>query len=400
MPPCSDLEIKDYQHPIVGIGSKVMTSASQASAEATTGDALIKDELSHSYWGTENALILPMNPLAEVSRRQLQEISDSLGPLCKDDSSDVNHWRRLREHIDTSIFDLQEKEYRKFQHDLLHQSIIPYLKSMQNHWLLDVNRFNQVEHLLRSIITEQDEVSQRQHPAVLLLEVERIKEQIAAKKHMFKSQLGSSLTRILDRQWQPILRDMRKGLTSLGTKFMGLGLIEILGRPLIVLYPLGYGILEIVEIIKLLEAKKTISLKSYMELLKCACYLWGTWQLLAITATYASMGWLCLFIGITFLLLTSDDSLIKYATPFLAPQLALLDKLSFSVEKLQSKLVASIESGGWRGHSRSDVHEDDSSSNSSSSSSSRANGGVSTSSNGGVLRQRRSRQAQPSDFGF
>ena len=175
---------------------------------------------------------------------------------------------------------------------------------------------------------------------------ERIKNEIDSKKQMFPSELSKHLTRILNRQWHPILKDMRRGLTSIGTKFLGLGMVEIIGRPLIILYPLGLGIMEIVEIVRLLDTNKTISIKNYMELFKCICYLFGTWQLLSITASFASMGWMCLLIGISFLILTIDENLMKYATPFLVPHLVMLDKLSYSVGKLQEKLVVSLEKIG------------------------------------------------------
>tara|TARA_A100001015_G_C14523212_1_gene531203 strand:- start:78 stop:419 length:342 start_codon:yes stop_codon:yes gene_type:complete len=100
---------------------------------------------------------------------------------------------------------------------------------------------------------------------------ERIKNEIDSKKQMFPSELSKHLTRILNRQWHPILKDMRRGLTSIGTKFLGLGMVEIIGRPLIILYPLGLGIMEIVEIVRLLDTNKTISIKNYMELFKCIC---------------------------------------------------------------------------------------------------------------------------------
>ncbi len=337
-----------------------MTSYRSSSDETTTtSDALTWNHSSPAYRGIGNTMIVPMSPLAEGSRRQLQEISDSLSPLCKEENSGVVEWKRLRLNIDTVIENLRDNEYRKFQHEFLHDAIIPYLKGMTNRWVLDVNRFNQIENLLDTIITEQNELTQRQHPAVLLLEIERIKDQIESKKQMFRSHLGTNLSKILNHQWQPMLRDMRRGLTSIGVRLLGLGLIEVMGRPLIVLYPLGIGIMEIVEIVKLIDAKKNISMKNYMELLKCACYLWGTWQLLAITTTYASIGWLCLLIGVIFLILTKDDSLIKYATPFLAPLLVLLDKLSFSVEKLQDKLVESLEGSGNNNSSNSNSVDGD-----------------------------------------
>ena len=65
------------------------------------------------------------------------------------------------------------------------------------------------------------------------------------------------------------------------------------------------------KLARLIESKKEISVKTYIQIAKALLLLYGTMQLIAILSLYNGLGWSSVLFGGVAIFIASNDSLIK-----------------------------------------------------------------------------------------
>ena len=130
------------------------------------------------------------------------------------------------------------------------EAVLPYIKSMQVRVSLDKKRFSQVRKLLY-LVTD----SSNSSTAGTLLEIDEIVREIKSEGGWFKSELATNLEVSVNKQWQPILSDTKRALQDSGSKLAVIGLIQMIGRPMIMLYPIWLIVQEIIMITKSIETE-------------------------------------------------------------------------------------------------------------------------------------------------
>jgi len=63
----------------------------------------------------------------------------------------------------------------------------------------------------------------------------------------------------------------------------------------------------------MIDSKKEISVKTYLQIAKALLLLYGTMQLIAILSIYNGLGWSSVLFGGVAIFIASNDSLIKSA---------------------------------------------------------------------------------------
>jgi hypothetical protein len=182
------------------------------------------------------------------------------------------------------------------------------------------------------------------HPAYTLLEADKVLRQVEEERAIWTSQLSLHLERGLRKQWYPILADNRRMLQGLGSRLVGLGLVEVVGRPVIMLYPLYFVLQEVMQVLREFEVAHKLSPKHLFQIAKIVLILSTSAQILGILTMYTGLGYTCLVLGALALVIGAVTDLNKHAAPVLAPHMAQLDVLFAQVAALEGSILRAISS--------------------------------------------------------
>ena len=125
---------------------------------------------------------------------------------------------------------------------------------------------------------------------------------ISRTRTFWKSKFSTLLQTSVAKQWQPILLDMQAGLRTIGGNLLCLGLVEVIGRPVMMLYPIYIVCMESLQLISEFETTKRISHQSILKIFKILVYLFISFQLMALLSMYTGLGYSCLLLGAVALL--------------------------------------------------------------------------------------------------
>jgi hypothetical protein len=235
--------------------------------------------------------------------------------------------------------------------EILNDAVLPYIKSMKGSYAMDQARFSQIEFLL-DILSDSDKVynastqgleSSLLHPAVTCQHIDALIKEINSRPYWTKSSLARSLESAVDKQWRPIVADNRMALQSVGAKLAAIGLVEVVGRPAVMLYPLWLLVQQVLTIVRQIEHKQSISPSTVVAVVKALLLLYVSSYLMALMAAYQGMGYTCLALGGLALSTSVSDSTVKAASPILAPHLTHIDAF---IERLQSLEAVAMNAMG------------------------------------------------------
>ena len=241
-----------------------------------------------------------------------------------------------------------EVPIKRYQLELLVEAVIPYLQDRKNQMHTTASRFAQIETLLRilsgsdSSHTSPGSAEVGNHPYHSLIKIDKLITQINREGGMWKSKLSTALEQGVKKQWEPIIGDHQRALSNIGGKLCMLGLVEAVGRPIVMLYPLFLVTQEALKIASEIEVKKYISVKSIMQIAKMLAMLLGVVQLSGILSMYTGLGYTCLAIGCAALFISSNDDLTKSAVPVLAPHMANINLFMDRLYQLESVAVSAF----------------------------------------------------------
>ena len=223
------------------------------------------------YFGRDG-VVVPTDLIYQQAIESLIDASTSIAAIAL--SRKAPMWTSLSEELAQFSHGFLDPKIpiRRYQLDLLVETVIPYLQDRKNHMHTNASRFSQIESLLR--ILSGGDTSQSSpggadsgnHPYHSLIKIEKLIVLINREGGLWKSKLSTSLEEGVRKQWSPIIGDHQRALSSIGGKLCILGLVEAVGRPIMMLYPLYLVTQEALKIASEIEIKKTISAHSVMQI--------------------------------------------------------------------------------------------------------------------------------------
>jgi hypothetical protein len=247
--------------------------------------------------------------------------------------------------------------------EILVDVILPYLEDMKGRFHIDQMRIEQIKSLLSVIshcvpVGKEDtapmEIStvhgnlrgtpgpvvHREHPgmhyfnfrvalvsynaaAEVLIKIDDIL--LRVRSGIWASQLQKLLTAALNKQWRPIIFDNQRMFKNVGSKLVGLGIAELLGRPLLMLYPIYMVTMAAMKVVGELNTKKQPGPETYLQIIKGMLLLWGATRLMNVLSAFQGLGMSCLVFGCIAIIISVNDALTKVAAPIVAQHFVRID---------------------------------------------------------------------------
>lgn len=255
-------------------------------------------------------------------------------------------WTSLSEELGkfSQIFLDSDAPLKQFQLEILVDSIIPYLQEVKNQLHTQSTRFIQIQDLLQILSVSDRTVTgeKNNHPCHTLLKIESVIVTINRERGLWKSKLSTMLEAGVKKQWAPIISDHQQALMSIGGKLCILGLVEAVGRPIIMLYPLFVLTKEALKISAEIETKKRISLQSIIQIGKMVAMLFAVAQLLGILSMYRGLGYTCFALGSAAVFVGCSHELTKSSVPVLAPHMVSVSLFLEQLCRIEGVAVAAL----------------------------------------------------------
>ena len=174
------------------------------------------------------------------------------------------------------------------------------------------------------------------HPANILFTIDRVLDDINGHTMLWESKLSKLLRACSKKQWQPILLDTQSSLRTIGGSLIALGMVEVVGRPVVMLYPVYMVILQALKLSREIEMNNNkITVHQYLQIFKIGVYFIFAYLLLTVLAMYTGLGYTCLLIGGGAVAVASNDEFTKQAAPVIAPHMANLDLMMNQLHRLE-----------------------------------------------------------------
>lgn len=308
-------------------------------------------------------------------------------------TKDGDDWNRLLEtlknvndivHIEPNDTDNGSTEsarniLRHHQLIILNDTIIPYVSKMTTRMVLEKKRFRQIVDLLAIVFHEANinivpggvqynyttaSPTQHQHPSFMLNHMDGLIREINAEGGFWKSEFSTLLTNTSNVLWRPILVDMKVSLTSISSKLVIIGLVDMIGKPLLMLYPvwmLCQQILVIVQNIKLERLRRRqvdtrsspasfeeflalrgLNLHIIFQMVKAIVLLVIISNLIKILEMFHGIGAICLLLGTGLYALSLNEGLFKKYIPIIAPNIMFLHSMMDQVLQLESMIECNV----------------------------------------------------------
>jgi hypothetical protein len=122
-------------------------------------------------------------------------------------------------------------------------------------------------------------------------------------------------------------------------------MVEVVGRPVMMLYPIYYLLLEAVALSNEIETRhregrNRITPGILLQIFKIIFLFFGAFQLMRLLSMYTGLGYTCLFIGAAAVFTASNDELTKSVAPVVAPHMVALDRLLYSLKYFEDGAMA------------------------------------------------------------
>jgi hypothetical protein len=179
----------------------------------------------------------------------------------------------------------------KYRLEIINEAVLPYIQEMKARIHVDKSRFMQVKEIV-SVLThdftagERDNRASLIHPANVLFTIDRVLEDINGHSMLWESKLSKLLRACSKKQWQPILLDTQSSLRSIGGSLIALGMVEVVGRPIVMLYPIYMVISQALKLSKEIELNNNkITVHQYLQIFKIGVYFIFAYLLLTVLGT-------------------------------------------------------------------------------------------------------------------
>ena len=170
-----------------------------------------------------------VDDIVQTTSKTLKDFAEKI-----DNRSDQN-WQSLKGQL-TAVVDKLNDEANiscrsRFRLELLNDAVIPYLTKMKSRLSLEKSRFSQMERLIYLLSANTSfSPTQDAHPSVTLQEIDKMIWDVNSTGGWFKSEMASLLEASVDRQWRPMVSEMRNALWNMGGALATAGFVEVVGR--------------------------------------------------------------------------------------------------------------------------------------------------------------------------
>ena len=311
------------------------------------------------YYG--RSLVVPRDAesfgAALTSLASLQEVTSKLART----SPLAAGWRQIDSDLCAVVDMMMIRDVEMYKMNIL-VSISSYLHEIvgRHGKPIDPSRFQQVHQLLRALYNDDSSegagsTSVHHHPARTLAELDGLLREIrdSARFNFSPSSLVQRLEAAITKEWRPITKTTQDALNSVGSKLLFLGLVETIGRPLVMLYPIYLVLNKVLEIVAKFEANSIpgsrrgeFRAKDATDLIKAALLLLVCSKLMSVLQMYSGVGTTCLAAGAAALFVASSESNTKAAVPLLAPYLYQIEQLVNRVSSIEGQAMSMLSTQG------------------------------------------------------
>jgi hypothetical protein len=258
--------------------------------------------------------------------------------LVVDGDAGSGNWVQLYTLLQSTEAALQQGRAPPYALQLLGKAVLPYIEKMIERVVLEPKRFKQIDNIIHILLLRE----YPHHLSVNLLELDVICKDILSEGGFWRSEFGTLLQASLQDAWRPVLLYMRGKCMDIGSKLFMIGLVDSIGRPLMMLYPLYLTTHQVLKLLQNVNIGANLErlertdrneniLITILQLIKALCLLFAVSKILIIFEYMTSIGTSCLFFGIILNVLPFSEELLKRSTPLIVPQFAAVDNI---IEKL------------------------------------------------------------------
>lgn len=234
-------------------------------------------------------------------------------------------------------------KYGSYRLDLI-ETILTYIKTaVSSVAYVDPARYHQIHHMVTIATKNIQKDDENDDIFVILSEVESIVSEINSKSMLFSSKLSLALSAYLKKQWSPIISSHRKALRTLGGNLIVLGLVEVVGRPIVMLYPIYSVLIKVLVIVQNSQSQsRTISPTQIIELIKSIIMLFIVSKLLEVLNAFTGLGYTCLVAGAVSLAISSNDDNIRVIAPMISGHLSKINQFICAIKNVEDSLMQHV----------------------------------------------------------
>ncbi len=264
--------------------------------------------------------------------------------MCRND----NEWKQFFEDLTafTNHMVNPQSQIHRYQLEIICDCLLPYITKLKARFYTDKERVRQLSLIMYALSIKDSTM----HPAICLSYLEGIKEEIQGRQSYFwKSELLGILDSALEKQWRPILLDLRFFLHDLARKLCTGFLFTVIGWPLAFVFPVYGNATRLLRILKEWESHRQVSNQSIFELLNVGIMIIGFLHIMSIVAVYRSIGIICPLLPSATMFLSLNDRLLKQFAPTLTIYAISYDKFINKVGQLNYLgMLQSIQDMGFK----------------------------------------------------
>jgi hypothetical protein len=221
----------------------------------------------------------------------------------------------------------------RYQLEIVNDCLLPYITKLKARFYTDKERVHQLSLIMDALSIQHD--TQGIHPAISLTMLEKVREEIRDKQSYFwKSELLGILDPALEKQWRPILLDLKLFLHDVAGKLFAIFLFTVIGWPLAYAYPIYSNSKRLLRVLNEWEAKRKVSSQSIFDLFKTALLIIALLQVMTIVALYQSVGYFCALLASAAVFISLSDSLLKTLAPIVTPYASNYDRFIQHINQL------------------------------------------------------------------
>jgi hypothetical protein len=276
------------------------------------------------------------------------------------------NWNRLHEQLVTTYQTISQDgvPFPQYKAYLLSTVVCPYISEMSTRKILSPTRYQQLSRLIALMTDDTAAGAEPRHPVHLLLAVDEVWKEVRAEAGLWPSALAGRLSVASSSLWSPILTELRDDAQSLSFKFLAVGLVDAVGKPLLLAYPLWLICEQALKLVQAVEVPPThkggaatagavlsgVNASVVVQITKAVLLLFLVQKFISLLELFSGAGQACLVVGACLYGVTTSPDLLKKFAPALVQHLGLLASFLARLGQAEKSLYRSVgvDAGGDR----------------------------------------------------
>jgi len=277
------------------------------------------------------------------------------------------NWNKIHEQLVVTYNEISQPGavFPQYKAHLLSAVICPYIAKMSQRKILAPTRYQQVSRIITLMGSPHGNEGSPQHPVHLLLEMDEVCREVAAEAGLWPSDLAAYLQGASTALWAPILTDLKTDTQSLAIKFLAVGLVDVVGKPLLLAYPLWLIVEQALKLVQAVEAPQdggapvttaanalqNVNATVIMQVVKAVLLLFVVQKFIALLELFSGAGQVCLLVGVGLHAATLNTPMLKQLSPALVQHLGMLAGFLDRLGKAEQAMHRAVNGGGAPGAS-------------------------------------------------